>query len=393
MNLVDLVVLAVAVIAGLRGWHRGFVGQVFELGGGFIGLVLGVAFGDDVADRFSDRPGLQTALISLFVVFVALSIGQTLGYLVGHRFGGLARGANLGGVDSGMGAGFGVVVWLVSFWLIGSLLLNGPSRPLARALKHSTLLRTTNEVLPDPPNVLAYLAQYLSTSGFPQVFAGIPRISPPVPLPSQAEARAAVRAARESTVRVVMPACGGLQLGSGWIAAPDTVVTNAHVVAGGDGVTIQQEGAGDLAGSVVLFDPKTDLAIVHVEGLTAPVLDLETKPQDRGSPGATLGYPGNRGGSFEGKAAAVQARYDATGRDIYGRALVTRDVYELRSPVRQGDSGGPFVLSNGDVAGVVFAASTTDGDTGYALTGAEVQDEIRTGSNRTTPVDTGPCTR
>jgi S1-C subfamily serine protease len=60
--------------------------------------------------------------------------------------------------------------------------------------------------------------------------------------------------------------------------------------------------------------------------------------------------------------------------------------------VRQGDSGGPFVLSNGDVAGVIFAASTTDGDIGYALTAGEVADEIETGSGRTEAVGTGRCT-
>jgi hypothetical protein len=88
----------------------------------------------------------------------------------------------------------------------------------------------------------------------------------------------------------------------------------------------------------------------------------------------------------------VQDSYEAVGRDIYGRSTVTREIYELRSPVRQGDSGGPFVLPTGEVAGVVFAASTTDGDTGYALTGKEVADEVATGAQRSRPADTGSCT-
>jgi hypothetical protein len=80
------------------------------------------------------------------------------------------------------------------------------------------------------------------------------------------------------------------------------------------------------------------------------------------------------------------------GLDIYGQDEVSREVYELRSPVRQGDSGGPFVLPDGSVAGVVFAASTTDGDTGYALTGEEVMDELETGLSAESPVGTGRCT-
>ena len=90
--------------------------------------------------------------------------------------------------------------------------------------------------------------------------------------------------------------------------------------------------------------------------------------------------------------AAVEEWNNANGRDIYGRSEVTRRVYELRSPVRQGDSGGPFALPNGKVAGMVFAASTTDGRIGYALTGGEIADEIDKGTRRTTPVSAGRCT-
>jgi S1-C subfamily serine protease len=250
-----------------------------------------------------------------------------------------------------------------------------------------------NDVMPPPPDVLAYIRQYLDTSGFPQVFAGLPRpVGPPVKLPSAPEARRAGDKADEAMVRIVVPACGGTQLGSGWIAASETVVTNAHVVSGGDSVTVQHEATGDHTGTVVIFDPRTDIAVIHVEGLTGDALELELTEQPRETTGATLGYPGSRDGTLVIKRAAVQAQYTATGKDIYGRNDATREVYELRAPVRQGDSGGPFVLSNGDVAGVVFAASTTDGDIGYALTAAEVQDEIENGSGKTSAVGTGRCT-
>lgn len=393
MNLVDGVAIAVGVLAAFRGWRRGFLGQLLELGGGFIGLIAGISLGPSIADAFTDEPGVGAALISIFAVLIGVSIGQTIGFLIAHRSSAAVERAKLDGVDSGLGAGFGVLVWVVSFWLIGSLLVHGPSQPLARALRSSTLLRTTNTLLPEPPNVLAYLRQYLSTSGFPQVFAGLPRLSEPVDLPSQREARRAIRAGQDSTVRVVLEACGGIQLGSGWVLDDDSVVTNAHVVAGGRDVTIQQLDGTDASGRVVLFDPQTDLAIVQSSGISAPPLRLEPQIQERGTIGAALGFPGDRGGEFDPQPAAVQNSYEATGRDIYGRSLVTREVYELRSDVRQGDSGGPFVLENGSVAGVVFAASTTERDVGYALTGAEVQDELREGAGRTEPVGTGSCTR
>jgi S1-C subfamily serine protease len=392
VNLVDVILVLLAVAAAIRGKNRGLLAQVFELGGGFLGLLAGVALGPRIADLFIQEPGIEAAMISLFVVFAMLSIGQTIGFFVGHRFGTAAHDVRLGTVDQWLGGAFSVSVLLVTFWLVGSLVVGAsPWKPLAKAVRKSAILRAENAILPDPPNVLAYIRQYLTTSGFPQVFVGMPPISPPVDLPSDAEAKKAIDAAQPSTVRVVVPACGGTQLGSGWVAASGYVITNAHVVAGGEAVTIQSP-SGDAPGSIVLFDPRTDVAVIYAPDLDAPVIALDVTEYGRGEPGATLGYPGDAGGELVVHRAAVQEVYDANGYDIYGRSEVTRRIYELRSPVRQGDSGGPFALPNGKVAGMVFAASTTDGRIGYALTGAEIEDEVDKGTDRTSPVDAGRCT-
>jgi S1-C subfamily serine protease len=301
----------------------------------------------------------------------------------------------LGKADAVAGAALGVVAALVAFWLIGSLLVLGPSQGVSRQLAKSRVLRWANDVR-EPPDLLAVLQQYLDTSGFPQVFVGIPpEIGGDVDLPSNKLARRAVRAARDSTLRVVVQACGGTQLGTGWVSAPETVVTNAHVVAGGGTVAVEKEaevGTGGLEGRVVLFDPRLDLAIIRVAGLDSPELPLLTEDLESGSPGATLGYPGAEQGGFVSSAAAVQTVFNARGRDIYSRDEVLREIYELRARVQQGDSGGPFVTPQGEVAGVIFAASTTDGSAGYALTGSEVQDEVERGASLRVPVGTGRCT-
>ena len=393
MNLADVIVVILAILLAYRGWRRGLLGQVFELGGGFLGLVVGVTFGPRIADAFTDRAGVGAVLVSLLIVFLCLSMGQALGYVIGHRSGSFAKRARLGGLDAVLGCAFGIVITFLTYWLVGSLLAQSSIRPLARELQRSTLLRAMIDVS-EPPDVLGSLRQYLATTDFPQVFAGLPpQIGPPVELPSGRVARRAKEAAEASTVRIVVPACGGTQLGSGWIAAESTVVTNAHVVAGGQNVTVQELASGGHAATVVGFDKDTDVAILHVEGLTAPALELETDMLERGTPGATLGYPGSRDGNMEVLPAAVQGAFQARGRDIYGRAEVTRSVYELRAGVEQGDSGGPFVLPDGRVAGVIFAASTTDARTGYALVGAEVADDISRGSGRVDAVGTGACTR
>lgn len=395
MNLVDLAVIVLATLAAFRGWRLGLLGQVFELGGGFLGLIGGISWGPSVARAFTDGEGLQRVLISLGVVFVLMSVGQTVGHLLGRRGGAMADRARLGSVNSGLGAAFGVGITVVSFWLIGSLLVHVPSRAIASPVRDSALLQATNDFMPPPPNVFAQFQHYLNTSGFPQVFAGLPpELGAPVKLPPAGQARRVAQRTKDSVVQISVGACGGTQLGSGWMAAPSTVVTNAHVVAGGDDVVVRELNGDEVPGTVVVFDPRTDVAVVHAEGLSGPPLELDQSNLERGTSGATLGYPGNAGGRLVTHAAAIAARYDdANGLDIYGRRDVSRDVYAIRSPVRQGDSGGPFVTFEGKVGGVVFAASTTNGDTGYALTGSEVADEIARGSTSTTPVDTGGCTR
>lgn len=395
MNFVDVLVLILAALSAYRGWRLGLLGQIFEFGGGFLGLVAGVALGPRIATSFTSNAGIERALISLVIVFLVMSIGQTVGHLLGRRGGAMADRARLGEVNSGFGAAFGVLITIVSFWLIGSLLVKGPSRAIANALGDSRLLEITNEALPPPPNLLAQFQHYLNTSGFPQVFAGLPpELGEPPDLPPNRQARRLARQAQASVVQISVPACSGTQLGTGWIAAPSTVVTNAHVVAGGDTLVVREDAGGEHAGIVVLFDPRTDVAILRVDGLSARPLDLDTSELDPGSPGVTLGYPGEAAGQMVAHRAAIAARYEsANGRDIYGRRDVSRDVYAIRSPVRQGDSGGPFVTAEGDVGAVVFAASTTDGDTGYALTGSEVEDEIRRGADSSEPVSTGSCTR
>jgi len=212
-----------------------------------------------------------------------------------------------------------------------------------------------------------------------------------VKAPSQAQAKRAFEAAADSTVEILGQACGQIQEGTGFVVAPSYVVTNAHVVAGVDRPTIQTRGGTAQQATTVLFDPDVDLAVLRVQDTPGPVLHLLGAQVDRGAKGAVLGYPG--GGDLTGNAAAVRRPISATGRDIYGRGIVDREVYELQARVRPGNSGGPFVLVNGEVAGVVFAASTYQQGVGYAIASTEVTPDLNRALGRTQPVATGACVR
>lgn len=201
----------------------------------------------------------------------------------------------------------------------------------------------------------------------------------------------AVRAADQSTLRVVGRACDRIQEGSGFVVAEGYVVTNAHVVAGVSMPEVQQHGGGSIPATTVLFDPGLDLAVLRVEPTPAEPLPLAEEDLRRADAGAVLGYP--EGGGLRGTPAAVRRVLTAVGHDIYGRGAVEREVYELQATVRPGNSGGPFVGPDGRVAGVVFAASTTDPDVAYALTSTEVSSEVEGAVGRSEAVGTGPCLR
>jgi S1-C subfamily serine protease len=64
----------------------------------------------------------------------------------------------------------------------------------------------------------------------------------------------------------------------------------------------------------------------------------------------------------------------------------------LAATVIPGNSGGPIVNDAGAVIGLVFAASTTANNTGYALTVSEIAPDVSAGVTRTAAVSTANCT-
>jgi S1-C subfamily serine protease len=295
-------------------------------------------------------------------------------------------------VDAGAGSVIAGAAALVAVWFLAFNLVQGPFPALSRQIHGSAIVRGIDSVLPRPPSLLAQVRGFFDRFGFPEVFAGLPPApAGPVRGPSEAEARQAFDAAEQSTVRIVGQACDRIQEGSGFVVEGGLVVTNAHVVAGTSVLEVQHRDLGSVGAAVVLFDPDLDLAVLRPATSPTDPLPVDPEVLDRGAEGAVLGYPG--GGDLLGSAAAVRRTLLAVGRDIYGDSVVRRQVYELQATVRPGNSGGPFVTTDGDVAGVVFAASTTDDEVGYALTAAETEPRIDRARGRTAPASTGPCIR
>jgi S1-C subfamily serine protease/uncharacterized membrane protein required for colicin V production len=390
VSALDLIIVLMAILSVLGGYRRGAVLQACGLVGVVVGLGVGALVAPVAVDLASGRAA--RAGIALGCVLVGASAGNVAGALLGIRLrarieqGSVDRADRIGGVALSVGA------LVLAIWFLALNLANGPFPQLARGIRESRIVAEIADLMPPPPPLMSALRRVAGQLGFPDAFVGLPPVpAPPVPPPAPRALAAAAVAARPSTVEVLGSGCidGYLNQGSGFVVAPGYVVTNAHVVAGTHEQVLASNGA-RFAASVVFFDPEVDIALLYAPTFHGPPLPLAGGELTRGDGGAVLGFPG--GGDLQVGPAAVRQTLDAVGRDIYGQGEVTRHIDELQATVHHGNSGGPFVLPDGRVAGVVFANSVLDEGVTYAITAAQFAPEVRSALGRTTPVGTGSCT-
>jgi S1-C subfamily serine protease len=388
MNIVDFVVIAIVVLAAVQGLRLGAIVQVLTFGGLLVGLWLGALLAS-VTVRSVHTPSMRT-VVALVTMLGVASLCGAVGRILGNAVFVRVHRGTFGLIDSALGIGVAAVATLLVVWLLASTLVNSSWDTLNASITNSRIIRSIDNVLPAPPSVFSRVQSFLSSEGFPPVFAQLaPASAGPVSLPGNAALRTAVDHAGPSTVKVVGEGCGQIQEGSGFVVAPGLVVTNAHVIAGIPHPMVE-DGNGSHATTVLSFDPSFDLAVLRVVSLNDPALPLDPDQVARGAQGAVLGYPG--GGPFTVVPAGVMAGFEAEGRDIYGRGLTVRNVYEIQAVVRPGNSGGPLVEPDGEVVGVVFSRSTTNDDVGYALASPGVLTRVQAASALSRGVGTGPCT-
>ncbi|MFJ6212266.1 MarP family serine protease [Streptomyces sp. NPDC092296] len=392
MNVLDVLLIAAALGFAVSGYRQGFVVAVLSVVGFLGGGLVAVRLLPLVLEHVS--PGTASSIVAVVVVIVLASIGQAVTTHFGWKLRGRIGRRPGQVVDAAGGAVVNVTAMLLVAWLIGSALAGTSLPTISKQVRTSTVLGGVQQALPaDAPNWFSDFSSALARNGFPQVFnpfenEPITEVDPPDP--ALAGSPAVVRA-RQSIVKVVGTAtgCGKTLEGSGFVFAPHRVMTNAHVVGGVSEPTVQIGGTGPLYdATVVLYDWQRDIAVLDVPRLQARPLSFAGQA-DTNDSAIVAGFPEN--GSFNVQAARVRGRIQANGPDIYHRGQVVRDVYSVRSLVRQGNSGGPLLTPDGQVYGVVFAKSLDSSDTGYALTAAEVRPDVEQGVTATTRVDSQGC--
>jgi S1-C subfamily serine protease len=388
-TLVDLVILIAIVFAVSSGYRRGFWLSLAQYAGLVLGVVIGAALAPVLMDFVKITSSSIRSLGAVLILIVLGAIGSSAGYWVGEpiRLRLLAHPQS-GRIDSVAGAIFSAIAVLSVSWFLGLSLAQVPSPQLSSAIQRSAVLRALDGIAPRPPGFLARVEAIIAGVNFAPVFSGLEPPGPsPQPLPASIDT-AGVRNAQSETLKIQGFGCGGIVFGSGFPVGPGLVLTNAHVVAGTQGTTVRSPSMRTgLAARVVLFDSQRDVAILYVPRLA--LIPLPEAGAGQGTQGAAIGYPG--GGAEQAFAAVVNGEVRAQGRDIYGQNEVVRRIWIIQARVEPGNSGGPLVDLNGNVIGVIFAASTSSPGNAYALTDAEVQPDIDQAEGRTASVPVGPC--
>ena len=387
----DLALVVAVVGYAFGGYRNGALVGGLSFAGFFGGAAAGAQLAKPLGKQLAEG-GTQVPVAIVCVLFFAL-LGQLAAVWIAGRLRSRVTWHPARQVDHALGALFAAAAVLLVAWMIAVPLAVAPYPTVAGQVRNSELIRAVDDVLPDSVrNLYSSLRLFVDRSGFPQVFGALqPTRIVDVPPPSKDLLNSSgVARARPSVLKIQSTArqCDRGIEGSGFVYAPQRILTNAHVVAGANEVQVESA-SGPLTAHVVLFDSARDVAVLYVPGLTAPVLKIAPSPAKSGQDAIVLGYPQN--GGFDVRPARVRDRERITGHDIYGQLSVDRDIYTVRSLVRAGNSGGPLITPSGQALGIVFASALDSADTGFVLTQDEIASDATDGRYATNPVSTGAC--
>jgi S1-C subfamily serine protease len=394
-DVLDLLLIVVVAAFAVSGYRQGFIVGVLSFFGFVGGALLGAEFGPAIS-RVLVGGQTQQSIVAVVLLVSFAVIGQFVASAIGAAMRSTVTWHSATVADSAGGAVVSVISVLLIAWVVGTVLNGSPFPVVDQQVSSSLVLRTLDKFMPSPARTMFSDFRRLldSNSTYAEVFAGIGEdriLAIPAPDPSVLNS-AGYEAARSRVVKVqgMAPSCSKYIEGSGFVISADHVLTNAHVVAG---VTQQQRvtttDGRTLRATVVYYDPEVDVAVLDVPGLGLSPLRF-AGPAGAGDNAVVAGYPLNAN-SLQQAPARIGGIQDAQGPNIYQSATVTRQIYEIRALVEEGNSGGPLLSPDGAVYGVVFAAAVGVSDTGFALTADEVMPDVRAGLNATTPVSTQSC--
>lgn len=387
INALDVLLLVVLVGYLIAGLSRGFFRSLASL----VGLVLGALAAFWAGPWVASHVGSEMRIpLVLLTVLVLLALGQYLGGIVGNHLARLTEKTGLGVLDRLGGAILNVAVSAIVLTLLGSLVGQMGLPALSQQVAGSRVLQTIERYTPEP--VRNALTQTRNAVSGAQGIRELDSLLFPVqeaPARDRTVSTDAVEQAGRSVVQVYGTAdqCSQNQTGSGFVAEPGVVVTNAHVVAGVAQPVVQTQDGRVYPARPVHYDSSADLAVLYAPDL--PEASLSLNPTvTRGQNVAFAGYP--LGGPYTLRPATVQGEAYAPVQNVTTGLTQTRSIIQIAGRVEQGNSGGPLLDADGRVLGVVFAKALNE-EAGYVIPAGQVTTALQDAGDSTAAVATGQC--
>jgi S1-C subfamily serine protease len=384
INWFDIVLILFLATLIWQGIKHGFVTQFLVITFFFGGLFLGGWLFPHVLP-IHDQTLLTIVNGNLVLIFAAIM--AIIGFHLGHNFH-ISFGKNRWHqLENGLSVIMSLSFGLIAVWLVAAMIGRLPFAGLSNSANDSLIAQVLDQHLPPIPAVFAEFSRQLNPKSIPEIFIHTPlQTEQYVPIASPIAARIA-SIDEYSVVRITSFGCGGIVTGSGIVVAPNLVLTNAHVIAGVHRPIVKY-GTQSYVGTPVLFDYNLDVAILRLSNLPATPLTIFNGTVAPGTGVVVLGYPG---GNFTILPAVVSEQTQLVTDNLYNVGTVDRQVYEVQAPVGPGSSGGPMILQNGQVAGVIFARNGALNSYAYALTSTSVLSKVHQAERATRRISTGVC--
>ena len=393
-DLLDLALVVLAAAFAVSGYRQGFIVGSLSFIGFVGGAVLGAEFGPSISRAIVGGQTQQDVVAVVLLVCAAI-IGQFVASSIGAAVRQTVTSPSSTILDSIGGAAVSVLSMLLIAWAIGSVLTASSFPVVVGEVDNSVVLGTMDRIMPTQAKTMfGDFRRLLSSGPFPQVFSGIGAahlfaVAAPDPAVLNSPGYLAARS-RVVKVQGTAPSCDRSIEGSGFVYAPQHVLTNAHVVAGvQDGPTVTtMNGTTYRARGRALRPAGRHRRALRAGAEPGPAAASTTRlrrERRRSWPGYPLDH------SFTQVPARIGGTQNAVGPDIYQTGTVQRQIFEIRALVEPGNSGGPLLSPSGSVYGVVFAAAVNTSDTGFALTASEVSADASAGADQTIQTSTQGC--